>query len=58
MNKEEKERARDLLEKWLEEARKIKDTNNQPIKGGRLDHGNSGEYTKLIRKKKCKLYFC
>ena len=52
MNKEEKERARDLLE----EARKIKDTNNQPIKGGRLDNGNSGEYTKLIRKKKCKLY--
>ena len=50
MSEEEKEKAKDLLEKWLEEASKIKDTNNQPQKGGRLDNGNSGEYTKLTKK--------
>lgn len=50
MSEEEKEKAKDLLKKWLEEASKIKDTNNQPTKGGRLDNGNSGEYTKLTKK--------
>ena len=50
MNEEEKEKAKDLLQKWLKEASKIKDTNNHPSKGGRLDNGNSGEYTQLTKK--------
>lgn len=50
MNEEEKEKAKDLLQKWLEEANKIKETNNQPSNGARLDNGNSGEYTKLTKK--------
>lgn len=50
MSEEEKEKAKDLLQKWLEEANKIKETNNQPSNGARLDNGNSGEYTKLTKK--------
>lgn len=50
MNEEEKEKAKDLLQKWLEETSKIKDTNNQPSNGARLDNGNSGEYTKITKK--------
>lgn len=50
MNEEEKEKVKDLLQKWLEEAKKIKDTNNQPSNGARLDNGNSGMYTKLTKK--------
>lgn len=50
MSEEEKEKAKDLLKKWLEETSKIKDTNNQPSNGARLDNGNSGEYTKLTKK--------
>lgn len=50
MSEEEKEKAKDLLQKWLEEANKIKETNNQPSNGARLDSGNSGEYTKLTKK--------
>lgn len=50
MNEEEREKAKDLLQKWLEEAKKIKEKNNQPSNGARLDGGNSGEYTKLTKK--------
>lgn len=50
MNEEEKKEAKDLLQKWLEEAKRIKETNNQPPNGARLDNGNSGEYTKLTKK--------
>ena len=50
MSEEEKEKAKDLLQKWLEETSKIKDTNNQPSNGARLDNGNSGEYTKITKK--------
>nr|DAW06474.1 MAG TPA: hypothetical protein [Caudoviricetes sp.] len=50
MNEEEKEKVKDLLQKWLEETKKIKDTNRQPSNGARLDNGNSGEYTKLTKK--------
>lgn len=31
-------------------SKKIKETNNQPSNGARLDGGNSGEYTKLTKK--------
>lgn len=50
MNIEEQEKCRDLLNNWITEARNIKDFNNQPTYGGRLDNGNSGEYTKLTKK--------
>lgn len=50
MREEEKEKVKDLLQKWQEEAKKIKDTNNQPSNGVRLDNGNSGEYTELTKK--------
>ena len=50
MTEEEKSKVKDLLEAWEKEASKIKDTNNQPKNGGRLDNGNSGEYTKLTKK--------
>lgn len=50
MNEEEREKAKDLLQKWLKEANKIKEANNQPSNGARLDNGNSGEYTKLTKK--------
>ena len=50
MNEEEKEKAKDLLQKWQEGVSKIKETNNQPSNGARLDNGNSGEYTKLTKK--------
>lgn len=50
MSEEEKEKAKDLLQKWLKETSKIKDTNNQPSNGARLDNGNSGEYTKITKK--------
>lgn len=50
MSEEEKEKAKDLLQKWLEEAQKIKETNNQHSNVARLDGGNSGEYTKLTKK--------
>lgn len=49
MSEEEKEKAKDVLQKWLEEISKIKDTNNQPSNGARLDNGNSGEYTKITK---------
>lgn len=50
MTKEEKNKVKDLLDAWIEEAKKIKDINNQPENGARLDNGNSGEYTKLTKK--------
>lgn len=50
MNEEEKEKVKDLLEEWQEEASKIQNTNNQPSNGARLDNGNSGEYTKLTKR--------
>ena len=50
MNIEEQEKCRDLLNNWIAEARNIKDFNNQPTYGGRLDNGNIGEYTKLTKK--------
>lgn len=49
MSEEEKEKVKDLLQKWLEEAKNIKD-NNQFLCGTRLDNGYSGEYTKLTKK--------
>lgn len=50
MSEEEKIKVKDLLEKWKEEAKQIKDINSQPKNGGRLDNGSSGEYTKLTKK--------
>lgn len=50
MSEEEKEKAKDLLQKWQEEVQNIKDTNNQPKNGARLDNGNSGKYTELTEK--------
>lgn len=50
MSEEEKEKVKDILQKWEEEAKKIKDTNNQPPSGARLDNGDSGVYTKLTKK--------
>lgn len=50
MTEEEKNRVKDLLDAWIEEVKKIKDINNQPKNGARLDNGNSGEYTKLTKK--------
>ncbi len=50
MTEKEKNKCKDLLEEWKEEAKKIKDKSSQPRKGGRLDNGNSGEYTKLTKK--------
>ncbi len=49
MSEEEKEKAKDVLQKWLEEVSKIKATNNRPSNGARLDNGNSGEYTKITK---------
>jgi hypothetical protein len=43
-----------LLQKWLEEASRIKDTNNLLSKGGRLDNRDIGEYTQLTKKTKGK----
>ena len=50
MNEEEKNKAKDLLEEWIKETKKIKDYNNQPKNGALLDNGDSGEYTKLAKK--------
>ena len=50
MNEEEKNKAKDLLEEWTKEAKKIKDNSNQPKNGALLDNGDSGEYTKLTKK--------
>ena len=50
MNEKEKNKIKDLLEEWKKEAKMIKDKNNQPKNGARLDGGNSGEYTKLTKK--------
>ena len=50
MSEEEKEKVKDLLEEWEKEIKQIKDSNNQPKIGGRLDNGSSGEYTIITRK--------
>lgn len=50
MNEKEKDKVKDLLEEWKKEAKMIKDENNQPKNGARLDGGNNGEYTKLTKK--------
>ena len=50
MTEKEKNKCKDLIEKWQEEAKQIKEVGNQPKKGGRLDNGDSGEYTKLTKK--------
>lgn len=50
MNEEEKNKAKDLLEAWIKETKKIKDKNNQPKNGAKLDNGDSGEYTKITQK--------
>lgn len=50
MTEEEKEKTKDLLEEWKKEAKMIKDVNNQPKNGARLDNGDSGDYTKLTKK--------
>lgn len=50
MNKEDKEKIKNLLEEWKKEAIMIKEENNQPKNGARLDGGNSGKYTELTKK--------
>ena len=50
MNEEEKAKVKDLIEKWEKEIAKIKDDNNQPKQGGRLDSGKNGKYTKISKK--------
>lgn len=50
MTEDEKEKTKDLLEEWKKEAKMVKDVNNQPENGARLDNGDSGDYTKITKK--------
>lgn len=50
MNEEEKDKVKDLIESWKKEAKQIKEFDNQPKNGARLDGGNTGQYYELTKK--------
>ena len=50
MSEQEKNKVKDLIEAWKNEIANIKDENNQPENGARLDNGDSGEYTIITKK--------
>ena len=50
MSEQEKNKVKDLIEAWKKEISNIKDKNNQPKNGARLDNGNSGEYGVITKK--------
>ena len=51
MTEQEKNKKIDeLWKQWEEEIKQIRDTNNQPKNGARLDNGDGGEHKKITEK--------